>query len=303
MLFNFNKKFKKEDKSQYKTSECDESFHSLIEQEKKPIKRPNVNRLYMFLIFPILYLLVSIAMPMILLIIKVNKKLIFESDIKVENYTIANYFDLSLINSVIYKAYTCGSFISGFIIVLVLFLTLNQRFKVPEYQDNTIKLYMMLLFGLISNLFNLYRGFYDFIRINLPDLFINMSPEALFLSWIIFSIFFSIYSLSMIDLLRTQRINETSWYVYRIILVSFLSIITIVYTSFLLYKNNYVNKYTANNFIIENMSYVLGMFPYFIHTINALMMFCYYFEIKYLNTILSRNLDVDYLFEDEELKI
>jgi hypothetical protein len=305
LFFNFKTNSKREQRACCKNPECDESFHSFLEEQEKNPVRYN-NKLSMFLIFPIIYLLVSLLMPVILLAIMSTNKLSFKHDIQIDGRVVTSYFDLIQINDIIYKIYCCMANLSGILIVFVLFLTLNQRFKVPEYKDNTIKLYMMILFGLISHMLNLYRGFFVFFKANIIDLGSSFEehPETLFIGYILFSIFFSIYSLTMIDLLRTQMTKEDYWYIYRVILVSFLSIFTIIYTSFLLYKNHYVTKYSSNNNLISQyMNYVLVMFPYFIHSLNAVMVFSYYFEIKYLNMILTRNLDVDYLFEAEDAKV
>jgi hypothetical protein len=281
-------------------SNCDESFHSFLEDQDK--KKVLTNRLLPYLSFPVIYLLASILMPITLLIIKQNNKLTSKQDITIDGRIVTCYFDLINVNQVIYKAYCCISSLSGIVIVLILFTTLNQRFKVPEFKDNTIRLHFMMLFGMASNLLLLYRGFFAFFKANIIELSTSLDdhPETLFIAYILFSIFFSIYSLTMLDLLRTQRIKEDYWYIYRVILVSFLSIFTIIYTSFLLYKNHYVTKYSPNADLINHyMGYVLAMFPYFIHSLNAMKIFSYYFEIKYLNAVVSRNLDVDYLFESE----
>ena len=68
------------------------------------------------------------------------------------------------------------------------------------------------------------------------------------------------------------------------------------------HQNNLLKINIFQVYVDTNMNYVLLMFPYFIHTIHAILILSYYFELKYLNIALSQNLDVDYLFDDTEKK-
>ncbi len=78
----------------------------------------------------------------------------------------------------------------------------------------------------------------------------------------------------------------------------YLNIFIAIYVVFLLHENEIIKISIFRTFVENNMIYVLVMFPYFIHIINSILVFSFYFEFKYLNIALSQNLDVDYLFEE-----
>jgi hypothetical protein len=295
------KYYKKECK---RNSQCDESFSSFLEEQEKTKRCVNSNKLLYLGVFPIAYMLASIVTPLALMALKGRTKLI-NPTFKPDNAVVTSYYDLYPTNPTIYKSYICITTLAHSAIVLAIFTIMNQRFKVPELKQHSIRLYIMLLFGFISNCLNLNRGFLTFIKENILEIktSLNEQSELIFLLYIFFSIFFSIYSLNVINLIKSQQIKENNWYVFKIILISCVSFSTLVYTIFLLYKNNLASVYFFPVFIANNMSYVLNMFPYFIHTLNALLTFSYFFEFRYLNTILSRNLDVDYLFHRDEEEV
>jgi flagellar basal body-associated protein FliL len=307
---NFKRESKDFSTKNNKNNEFDESFSSFLEEQEKNEKiKANKSKSIKFsfiYIFPILYLAVSILMPVVILSIKSQKRLNFEkSDIKLNDLVVTSYYELITVNSFIYRAYCLLTTLAGCAIVIELFLRLNQRFKVPEFKDLTLRLYVMFIFGVLSNIFNLCRGFITIFKDNFldGDLALNERSESIFLGYILFSLLFSIYSLLIVDLIKQHQIKENLWYAYKIIIICFLVMFTLIYTIFLFWKNNQ-SKHEPWKIINENMDYVLAMFPYFIHSINALLNFSYFFEFKYLNTILSCNLDVDYLFEDSvEAKI
>ena len=123
------------------------------------------------------------------------------------------------------------------------------------------------------------------------------------------AILFSVYSIANLNLLRgrnslnANRMNEDIWYLYKFISLIYLCFFTLVYIAFLLHGSKIFKIGFLENIIKDNYVTVIAMFPYFIHVINAVLMFTFYFELKFLNLALSQNLDVDYLFEDDKYAI
>ena len=112
------------------------------------------NNLATLSILPVIYLLSSLLIIIILLFTRYMNRIEFSTDIHYKNIKIPNYYDLPKINPFIYNIYTCSTSITGLAIVLILYGVLKQRFRVPEYQNHTFKLNIMMLFGLISNFLN-----------------------------------------------------------------------------------------------------------------------------------------------------
>ena len=240
----------------------------------------------------------------------------FPTDIKFKNIKIPNYYDLPKINPFIYNIYTCSTSITGLSIVIILYSVLKQRFKVPEYQNHSFKLNIMMLFGLISNFLNFAKGitppifenYYNIVKEIQPNLEIDFS-HLTFLTFVFFTILFSVYSLSILSLLRgknnlnANRMNEDIWYLYKFITLIYLCFFTLIYIAFLLHGSKIFKIGFLENVIKDYYITVIAMFPYFIHVINSVLMFTFYFELKFVNLALSQNLDVDYLFEDEKYAI
>jgi len=267
-------------------------------------------------ILPVIYLLSSLLIIIILLFIRYMNMIEFSTDIKYKNIKIPNYYNLPKINPFIYNIYTCSTSVTGISIVLILYSVLKQRFKVPEYQNHSFKLNIMMVFGLISNFLNFAKGitppifenYYNIVKEIQPNLEIDIS-HLTFLTFVFFNILFSVYSLSILSLLKgknnlnANRMNEDIWYLYKFITLIYLCFFTLVYIAFLLHGSKILNIGFLENLIKEYYITVIAMFPYFIHVINSVLMFTFYFELKFVNLALSQNLDVDYLFDDEKYAI
>jgi hypothetical protein len=245
---------------------------------------------------------------------------------KSNSLTIPSFYELPKINQTVFHIYTCLTSVSGLLIVTILFSVLKQRFKVPEYRDHSFKLYIMLFFGFTSNILNLAKSFTPYLEsLSIKaftqgieeDIKIELS-HLLFIGLIFFSILFSMYSISVLDLLRSNRggnnhstgnnsatANEDNWLHYKIVTLTYLCVFTLIYIIFILYDNKiFIFSGTLLQCYLEKHSnFVITFFPYFIHIINAVLMFSFYFELKYVNLALSQNLEVDYLFDDAEKHI
>lgn len=259
---------------------------------------------------------------------------------------IPSFFELPKINQTIFHIYTCLTSLSGFSIVMILFSVLKQRFKVPEYRDHSFKLYIMLFFGFTSNFLNFAKGFSPYLEsLNIKTLASDINKDVkielsqlLFIALIFFSILFSLYSISVLDLLRTNKeglvsgssydhsynnynnfdshnrhnshippnlTNEDNWLIYKRVILTYLSVFTLVYILFTLQENQ-IDLFSGTFmqfYFDKHHKFVNTMFPYFMHIINAVLMFSFYFELKYVNLALSQNMEVDYLFDDSERHI
>jgi hypothetical protein len=267
-------------------------------------------------ILPVIYLLSSLLIIIILLFIRYINMIEFSTDIKYKNIKIPNYFDLPKINPFIYNIYTCSTSITGLSIVIILYSVLKQRFKVPEYQNHSFKLNVTMVFGIASNVINFTKGiswpifesYCNIVKDYQPNLEIDFSHLA-FLLFIFFTILFSVYSISILNLLRgrnnlnANRMNEDIWYLYKFITLIYLCFFTLVYIAFLLHGSKIFKIGLLDNVMKDNYVTVIAMFPYFIHVINSVLMFTFFFELKFVNLALSQNLDVDYLFEDDKYAI
>jgi hypothetical protein len=283
------------------------------------------NNIFKLSALPVIYLVSSILVIFTLLFLNFRLNSIAKKGNPVGIYLpkVPDFFQLPKINPTISHIYAIISTFSGFSIVIILFSILKQRFKVPEYRQHNFKLYIMLFFGLMSNFLNLIKGFFlDLEKIKIISFICeindDMKHKLLFLLLICFSFLFAFYSISILYLLKNSTDDETKenhstnnlyvsefgedWLSYKLIILAFLIIFSIVYILFLMHENKLfiLGGSYYNDFFESNMTFVVKVFPYFLHLINSILMFSFYFELKYLNLALSQNLEVDYLFESAE---
>jgi hypothetical protein len=235
---------------------------------------------------------------------------------------IPNFYDLKKINPTAYNIYVTLSCGSSLAISMILYSVLKQRFKVPEFQSHSFKLNIMLLFSLASNAFHLacaaapplINSFFrlgEEVQLELE----NETKQFLFLLHIFFSILFALYLLTVLNLVRNKNfdesknslfsklqteVQENKWFLYKYITLFYLCVFTLVYVLVLLQNAQIVSFGPFDVFIKEYCQLVSAIFPYFIQVINAVLVFTFYFELKFVNLALAQNLDVDYLFEEED---
>jgi hypothetical protein len=291
----------------------DEESSSLLSDTDTPTKPTNkgilTNSVCYLTIIPGIYLLASIFIVLYLLILNSKEQLVTNKE------KIPDFYDLPKMSVTMFHIYTVVTSICGMAIVIVLFVVLKQRFKVPEFINKNYKLYIMMFFGLMSNFFNFAKGFSPYLVIfNISkdinsDLTMKLT-HILFLGVVFFSILFSIYSISVLDLLRMKKVKQMNtldnWYSYKIVILVYLTSFFIIYIIFLLYDNKAFTLIDGSSLkkVFENhLKLVISTFPYFIHILNAVLMFSFYFELRYVNLALSQNLEVDYLFEESEKQL
>ncbi len=312
----------------------DESISSLIddyEKGKQPSNDKNTkglisNKSTTLSTIPVIYLVTSILTIIAMLVIKKlhdsennrtdtsfsSTNSIFKSLMRSSSLqNIPDYHDIIKFNRTIFCIYSGITSICGLAIVFVLYSVLKQRFKVPEYKDSTYKIYIMALFGTLSNSLNFLKGLTLYMETDiLKNLFGKNeieSSQILFLSLIFFSILFTVYSIKVLSILNANKSEDCrvdqdeSWFHYKIVILTYLVSFTFIYVFFLMYdKQVFIFSGILNEIVLDNTTFVMKMFPYFIHIINAILMFSFYFELRYVNLILSKNLEVDYLFDDAE---
>jgi len=120
---------------------------------------------------------------------------------------------------------------------------------------------------------------------------------------IFFSIAFAVYSIFSISLIKKKQpkinIDKDEWIRNKIIIIATLSLASIFYIIVLIEKkNNY--HFLFEDFINKHYNIIILLMPYFIHVLNGILVFSYYYELKYFNYILSQNLDIDFHFDSSE---
>jgi len=308
--------------SEVRVIENNETLYELNRRNNRGSKSYLSNNVYILSILPTFYLLLSLLTIWILLILKRKSKLKSDSDVLVKNLQIPNFYELYEINPTIFRLYTYSTSLTSLAIIFILFSVLKQRFKVPEYRDHSFKLYIMLIFGIISSFFNFAKGVVPFLE-NYKIFCQNMSTNFefkfdlshfVFIASVFFSILFSIYSLMIFQILQKRQklsrivdYEESNWHMYKISLISVLSICLLIYLIYLTYlyndKSIIILSESINNYMNTNYKIVTVMFPYYIHVLHSILVFSMYFELKYANRSLSQNAEVDYLFENGEEEI
>lgn len=278
-------------------------------KENKGILVSNVSRLSLL---PCLYLFINFGTLVVLMIYKFLQNIVFENDILVGEAKVTNYFNLYRINPFVYHLYTCSNSIIGIILVFLLYTVLKQRFQVPEFKDHTFKLGIMLVNGMLFNLLQLGMGFIPYVdnyksanELMAKEIKIDLT-QLLFLSMIFFSILFGIYSLIALNLIKSKTIKNKqneNWFAYKAITLIYLCFFTIVYLVVLMHSQNVINIGLNPNSLTKHYNYILALFPYFIHILNGILIFSFYFELKFVNLTLTENLEVDYLFEESNKNV
>ena len=127
---------------------------------------------------------------------------------------------------------------------------------------------------------------------------------------IFFSVSFAIYSLFCLTLIREKQpeinVEKDNLLSYKMLIIVFLSIITLIYILAILYQDcglirDLIHE-NQSEFYKNILSYIIYMFPYFIHILNGVLMFSYYFELKYVNFTLNKNRDIDFHFDCNEIE-
>lgn len=267
----------------------------------------------------------------------INKLLQYLSEIK-ENIKVYKIYDFySLMDyekEFVFVSNTLNSIIS-FVILYLIFSLLKQRFNVPEYKVNHYNLYAMFLLGIFSCLLNFMQGFYPlYVKQNFTlSLFNNNTNEKrtntfgeytneeinsridnqslislkvlMYTSFIIISILYSLSVIANVNFLKklsigtsTSKPEESMYFKYFIILMNWA--LSSIYIFLLINKNRDNTQYIENS---KTTDIIFALIPYFLYLLHGMMMFCFYYDIKYVTYNMKKNIYVDFLFENESIEL
>ena len=227
-----------------------------------------------------------------------------------------NYFDLMTVNvELLFITSSLNSFI-GLLILIIIFSILKQRFNVPEYKKKKINLYIMLCFGLLNISMSLIIGCYPFYLSNLTkknvfgeysesylfdqiDSDSNISFKILFfMCFVLISILYNAFVISNVLILKRTFFENTKMkykFFYKLIILVQISLLSTFFIVCLMQKNNLI---VMNGTIFDN-KVLFFLTPYLIYMLLGLMNFSFYFDMKYIIYRMSRNIEIDYLFEED----
>lgn len=246
------------------------------------------------------------------------------------NYTFTSFFDLLNVNVKVFFVSSCITSLIGFLILIIIYSILKQRYNVPEFKTKFINLYIMLSLGIVTVFLNFLLGAYPFYlkyfqfkdssgTHNKHDtrlgkqidekIFESFDSEKeyafkmlLFLSYICLSCIYSISVISNVQLLKKiKSVNSNVEYRFSLKILNLFAIV--LFTSFyilsLLNSKGYI---FISCEIIDNKA-LIYLIPYIIYLFLGLLNFSFYFELKYITYRMSRNMEVDYLFDDNDKMI
>jgi len=238
-------------------------------------------------------------------------------------FSFPNFFEIKNIFPNAFNIYVILSSVSSLAIVLILFFILKQRFRVPEYQIHHLKINVMLILGLVANFLNisktvcplLLNHYFFFVKDINPFLELNLN-NVLFVTHIICYVFYSIYSLFILNLMKVKKSdiegnglatqieiqsNLEKWLNFKCFILIILTTFLVVYLYFLLSKNyDLILCFGFFKVFFEKyLNFVLRLLPYTIHFLNSILIFTLIFDLKFFNFYFAQNIDVLYLFEQE----
>lgn len=269
---------------------------------------------------------------------KKNLKVIIENSL-FSYKVVYCFFDLLTVNVELFFISSCLTSFIGLIILIIFYSILKQRYNVPEFKSKFINLYIMVTLGVLTIFMNFLIGFFPFYLkytsyFEMKNLFNNHIGSTengyvkefgvikdnkifeeidkenqdisikglLFMSYICIAILYSISIISNIQLLKNIKIagktsassNEYKFY-HKIIILIVIVFFTTFYVLCLLQKNHSINF----DFAFFENKILIYLVPYFIYIFLGILMFSFYFELNYITFRMSRNMEVDYLFENE----
>lgn len=233
----------------------------------------------------------------------------------------------------VFVSYTINSIIS-LIILYLIFSLLKQRFNVPEYKLNHYNLYAMFLLGFFSVILNFMIGFYPFyVKQNftisifktktedIANTFGEYSNEAinsridfqslislkilLYTSFIVISILYALSVIVNVNFLKKisnintgSKTHENIYFKYFFLLLNWC--LSAIYIFLLINKSSDKSLYLDDS---RTVDVVFALIPYFLYILHGVIMFCFYYDIKYVTYNMKKNIYVDFLFENESIEL
>jgi hypothetical protein len=237
-------------------------------------------------LLPSIYLGINVSLILILLFFKYNKNFISQNDLVTKTFIVLpDFFDLYKVNNIIFHCYNIILSIVGFLISFLIYNLLYNQVVAQRKNDfyYTSRLYLMLFFGILSNIFLLIISFTPKIsdlELNKELKFLNKIRlnQLFFIGHIFFSCLFCTFSLVSLNLINSaNEASRTKWLGYKFIILIYLIIFTLFYVIIVCFKHNLVN-YQINS--ETNYSYSLIIMPYVISFLNSLFIFSFYYETK-----------------------
>lgn len=250
---------------------------------------------------PITYFICQISILVILVFINSNEAKSQSSLSYFVSDQYSDYFYLMSISKGTKIASTAISAVISLLIAIIIFSILKQRFNVPEYKLYNYRLYVMLALGVFTSLFELLNGYYPFYyNLHLNEERLN---SQIFL-FVLFTATSMLYAANIVFNLLTLRQSqilseqEENWFAFKVIILAFSLVFAFLYTTALLQLKQVLWLDVA--IFLRNLDYILKFYPFFIHIMIGVLNLSYYFDIRYCSVSLTRNLEVDYLFDDQE---
>ena len=212
-------------------------------------KKPNTDDSSLNIrLLPSLYFGVNLSLIFILLILKFNNNVIFEDDLVTKEVILPDFFDLYKVNNLVFHCYEIVLSILGFLITFFVYnlfynIFVEQKMNSFKYM---YKLHLMLIFGMISNIFLLIISFTP----SLNDLNINQDflietkiklDQFIFIIHIFFSILFYTFSLCCLKMTSVSNVDsKKKWLSFKLVILIYLLVLSFFYVIVLVFKNKFI---------------------------------------------------------------
>jgi len=244
---------------------------------------------------PPIYFIINISLFLILFFLKFKNNIQLNNDLYYSNKVVfPSFYELYKVNSLIFHIYYSISVILGLIITILVYNYVKKKlnFAKENLYIKYVILTFLLLFGLIYNLGTLLISFIPYFTTYYS---LNEQQNIIYYQAIFINSQFGLYVfgvLSLIVLLNYKYNNKVNtykdnfWIALKIIVFTFLLILTIVYLMILL--NSY-NLLTFLNSINKKFEYSLSLLPYPICFLSNLFVFTFYYELNSVNASLKNS--------------
>jgi len=270
----------------------DSSLCSLLDyQERQKYKfkfennmRNEIDSLRLSLIPPI-YFTINISLYLILFYLKLKNNITLNNDYIFNKITFPGFFELYKVNTLIFHLYYSISSILGFIITVIIFNTLKQKVEASKAKTilNSLILYILLFFGLIYNMGTLVVSFIPYATdyYNFDDQKTTLFYQAIFINLQFCLSIFGLFSLiiSLNPKIESKKKNNF-WLALKLIVFSYLLILTILYLMILLNSYNMVNIFNNPNYVKKHFELSLCILPYSISFLSNLFVLSFYNEMN-----------------------
>lgn len=280
---------KEEDQESLITKEETSKQHNKLEE--------NNNNGYIseipIIIFPLINVVVNFTTIFLVLIVNYMTYKKNNSPYTLERL---NYFDFIIKDKILYLFNSYLSSLCFISILITLYFQLKQRIKVPEYNSQNYKIYILLLLGFISFFLQMILGnlhfisdYFSFNKDNRLTFQIVMTDLNFF-----FIIFYSGYIIYFMKLFLNN--DNLLCFKFRMCLRFYRDLVFIALVLVIAFMalgeqfDEYGKIYYGNYF----KAYI--MIPFVLHLMISLCVSINYYVMNFLNRILKQNINMDYLY-------